>query len=133
MTFLTISVSPVVIWSGKDLIAGDAWISSYVAGRSACFILNLNIKKRHLIAFLSSFLTYNQTISCCNSVDKFVGGSGTHVIMVVIIPNAFILANGCWPVAISNYRISINIYLKKTKFFLFTVDKPNAHISDRIP
>lgn len=42
MTFLTISVSPDVISSGNDFIAGDAKMSSYVAGRSACLIRNLN-------------------------------------------------------------------------------------------
>ena len=60
-------------------------------------------------------ITYSQTISCCNSVDKFVGGSGTHVIIVLIIASAFILANGCWPVAISSYMKQMITYLSKLK------------------
>ncbi len=132
MTFLTISVSPLVISSGNDFIAGDAWISSYVAGRSACLILNLNLTEKKSFLISIRFFTYNQTISCCNSVDKFDSGSGTHVMIALIIPKAFIFANGCWPVAISNYINQIIISSKKMTFF-FTVESPNAHISDRIP
>jgi hypothetical protein len=52
--------------------------------------------------------------------------------IALIIPKAFIFANGCWPVAISNYINQIIISSKKMTFF-FTVESPNAHISDRIP
>ncbi len=143
MTFFTISVSPSVISSGNDFIAGEAWISSYVAGRSACRILNLN-EKMSIVCFFgclwlkifrSNLFTYNQTISCCNSDDKFVGGSGNQVIIALIIPNAFIFANGCWPVAISNYTNQINITSKdQNSSSLYCWKTQCPHIwSDSIP
>ena len=60
-----------------------------------------------LFLFSVQFLAYSVKMSCCNSVDIFFGISGTHVAMALRIAKAFILANGCWPVAISSYRNQI--------------------------
>jgi hypothetical protein len=71
-------------------------------------------------------------INCPNSGDKFGGNSGTHVITLFRIAIPSILWNGCLFVAISIYNKQ-NIKNEKKFILIFTAERPNDHISDRIP
>lgn len=141
-TSATSCISSLVTFCGNDCIAGDAKISSYVAGRLVWSYWSLERLKTTMLEIFSRWsvridlsewwgCTYSWMTSSCNSGESCSSGWGFHVFSSWMNASVGSPWNGFLLEAISTYEQS----MKRIANFLvlLTMDIPNAHISDRTP